>query len=85
MEKSKKKNKRKIQKLDVKNDNWDTGMFPIMSDDQIIDVLEYTLAGLTQRIIELKKELGWDTFIDDVGRKQIAFELHKQVKERLKK
>jgi hypothetical protein len=71
-----------MKEINVKELNWDSSMFPKMSDEQIIDVIEIVFAKFLGHIIKLKKKLEYGVFIDDVGRNQLCFYLIKELKRR---
>ncbi|KKN90913.1 hypothetical protein LCGC14_0224970 [marine sediment metagenome] len=74
--------KEKIRKMNPYSDEWTTGDFPHMSRQQLFKVLHYTLNSFLKNIRDLKKKLGLEIFLDDVGRKEISNSLLRELQKR---
>jgi len=45
---------KKIKKLEIKDEEWDTSQFPYMSNEQIIEVHKYIYNSLIKNVKELR-------------------------------
>lgn len=76
------KSRLEVQELDPYCDEWDTGDFPFMTKEQLFKVMHKTINDLLSVIEDLKKELRWGKFVDDVMRQAIVNSLIKELQKR---
>lgn len=54
------------------SDDWTTGDLLIMTDEQVLKSLHYTINQLNKTIRALKKHYGAGLFLDDVVRQEVS-------------
>ena len=75
-----KKEIKKIKKLEIKEEEWDTSQFPYMSDKQIIEVHKYIYNSLIKSVKKLRGGVSIGDFGVPILVKRLLIETKKRFK-----